>query len=121
MLACQQRLEPRTFPGLREADQWDVPWRAFQTGGLSSHALLTHLHQVILEAVEKRLLFPGVDVMTVLGERDCLQTRHISAIESDEAGEYGATWAVFEELGLEGEATTTDCRVVRLGWAAFPL
>ena len=68
---------------------------------------------MILEAVEKRLLFPGVDVMTVLGQRDCLQTRHISAIESDEAGECGATWVVLEELGLEGQATATDCRVVR--------
>jgi len=69
--------------------------------------------QVILEAVEKRLLFPGVDVTTVLGQRDCLQTRHISAIESDEAGEYAATWVVLEELGLEELATATDCRVVR--------
>ena len=68
---------------------------------------------MILEAVEKRLLFPGVDVTTVLGQRDCLQTRHISAIESDEAGEYAATWVVLEELGLEGQATATDCRVVR--------
>ena len=72
------------------------------------------MYKVLLEAVEKLLLFPGVEVMTVLGERDCLQTRHISAIESDEAGEYAATWAVLEELGLEGLATATDCRVVRL-------
>merc|ERR1712032_1223995 len=28
-------------------------------------------------------------------------------------GEYGATWAVLEELGLEKEATAMDCRVVR--------
>ena len=86
---------------------------------IGSHAILTHLHQVILEAVEKRLLFPGVDVTTVLGQRDCLQTRHISAIESDEAGEYAATWVVLEELGLEGQATTTDCRVVRWGGCFF--
>ena len=69
--------------------------------------------KVLLEAVEKRLLFPGVDVMPVLSQRDCLQTRHISAIESDEAGEYASTWGVLEELGLEKQATTMDCRVVR--------
>ena len=39
--------------------------------------------QVLLEAVDKRLLFPGVDVMPVLSQRDCLQTKHISAIEID--------------------------------------
>ena len=70
---------------------------------------------MLLEAVEKRLLFPGAEVLTVLGQRDCLQTRHISAIESDEAGEYAATWAVLEELELERLATATDCRVVRWG------
>merc|ERR1712212_739261 len=64
--------------------------------------------QVLPEAVQKRLLFPGVEVLTVLGQRDCLQTRHISAIESDEAGEYAATWAVLEELGLKSLATATD-------------
>ena len=69
--------------------------------------------QVLLEAVNKRLLFPGVDVMPVLSQRDCLQTRHISAIESDEAGEYASTWGVIQELGLEKQATTMDCRVVR--------
>ena len=58
-------------------------------------------------------------MLAVLGQRDCLQTRHISAIESDEAGEYGATWAVLEELGLEKEATAIDCRVVR--WAFSPI
>ena len=77
------------------------------------------MYKVLLEAVEKLLLFPGVEVMSVLGERDCLQTRHISAIESDEAGEYAATWAVLEELGLEELATATDCRVVRLVWLLF--
>ena len=69
--------------------------------------------EVLLEAVNKRLLFPGVDVKPVLNQRDCLQTRHISAIESDEAGEYASTWAVLQELGLEKQATTMDCRVVR--------
>ena len=72
--------------------------------------------KVLLEAVEKRLLFPGLDVMPVLSQRDCLQTRHISAIESDEAGEYASTWAVLQELGLEKQATTMDCRVVRWGF-----
>ena len=69
--------------------------------------------EVLLEAVDKRLLFPGVDVMPVLSQRDCLQTKHISAIESDEAGEYVSTWGVLEELVLEKQATTMDCRVVR--------
>ena len=59
------------------------------------------------------LLFPGVDVMRTLGERDCLQTRHISAIESDGPGEYSATWEVLRELGLEKLATASDCRVIR--------
>jgi len=69
--------------------------------------------QVLLEAVDKHLLFPGVDVMRTLGERDCLQTRHISAIESDGPGEYSATWEVLRELGLEKLATASDCRVIR--------
>ena len=72
-----------------------------------------NLFQVLLEAVDKRLLFPGVDVMRTLGERDCLQTRHISAIESDGPGEYSATWEVLRELGLEKLATASDCRVIR--------
>ena len=75
--------------------------------------LLSILFQVLLEAVDKHLLFPGVDVMRTLGERDCLQTRHISAIESDGPGEYSATWEVLRELGLEKLATASDCRVIR--------
>ena len=74
-----------------------------------------NLFQVLLEAVDKHLLFPGVDVMRTLGERDCLQTRHISAIESDGPGEYSATWEVLRELGLEKLATASDCRVIRWG------
>ena len=77
--------------------------------------LLSNLFQVLLEAVDKRLLFPGVDVMSTLGGRDCLQTRHISAIESDGPGEYSATWEVLRELGLEKLATASDCRVIRWG------
>ena len=77
--------------------------------------LFWNLFQVLLEAVDKHLLFPGVDVMRTLGERDCLQTRHISAIESDGPGEYSATWEVLRELGLEKLATASDCRVIRWG------
>ena len=119
------RLKGCLFKGLWKADQWDVPWRTFQTGGFQQKfrnlKSTFNLFQVLLEAVDKRLLFPGVDVMRTLGERDCLQTRHISAIESDGPGEYSATWEVLRELGLEKLATASDCRVIRWGKNNFQL
>ena len=119
------RLKSCLFKGLWKADQWDVPWRTLQTGGFQQKfrnlKSTFNLFQVLLEAVDKRLLFPGVDVMRTLGERDCLQTRHISAIESDGPGEYSATWEVLRELGLEKLATASDCRVIRWGKNNFQL
>ena len=63
--------------------------------------------------MEKRLLFPDVDVSAELGQRDCLLTRHISEIESDQAGDLTSTRAVLSELGIGQQATTLDCRIVR--------
>ena len=68
---------------------------------------------MVLEAVERRLLFPDVDVSVELGQKDCLLTRHISEIESDQAGEVTSPRAVLAELGLGQQATMLDCRIVR--------
>jgi len=67
---------------------------------------------ILLEASERKLIFSGTKT-SILQEKEVFQTRHISAIESDEHGEYTSIQEVLEELDLSEGATELDYQIIR--------
>ena len=69
---------------------------------------------ILLDAAERKLLFGGhEEALRILREREVFQTRHISEIEADEAGEYGACEKVLAEMGLGPVSSSYDCVLLK--------
>jgi len=70
--------------------------------------------QILLEAVEKKLLFNGDEKKRqTLMEKELFLTRHISEIESDEIGDDENLIQALEELNLHHGATELDYKILR--------
>ena len=69
---------------------------------------------ILLEATEKGLLFEGrSEALEILKKKEVFQTRHISEIEADEAGEYTSCLSVMTELGLGELSSQLDCVLLK--------
>ena len=69
---------------------------------------------ILLEATEKGLLFDGrSEALEILKKKEVFQTRHISEIEADEAGDYTNCLSVLTELGLGDISSQFDCVLLK--------
>ena len=69
---------------------------------------------ILLDATERKILFDGSAVaLDILRQSEVFQTRHISQIESDVAGEYYWCREVMAELGLGSVSSHYDCVLLK--------